>query len=540
MSFKPAASIPIRDSGIVKIIVGLMLLGLVGIYFYNARSINPFGTYSALVDDAYIPLRFADNWAKGFGLVWNPGGAPVEGFTSPLYVFMMFLVEKAGFTPLAYVPLASALFAVLCVAQVLFLLQYINPGRLVENMVGAILLGLSPQLWYWSTAGLETTLFAALLLTCVIVHAAHNAGKVPAWSVGVIFGLLTLTRPEGVLLFGMTLIFDIVLIWRAPTRNYMDPAKVALGFLAVTAPVFLWKWAYFGYPLPNTYYAKAGAGWIQIQGGWNYLVGNLQRILMQSYLLLLVGVFAFLKPVRERLYILCLALSFCLIIILEGGDFFPNARFVTPMLPLLFILAALGISELSSRLKNGYRLLFLGVLIGMAVAAFNPRKALPLTPHHTQLPKANSATFEYFDDWYTGFSVMGKTLHRIGSPGQSIALMPVGAVGYFSGMKVFDMAGVTDPYIAHEPFDPTYDSSWRPGHDKGDGPYILSKHPDYIQLVDRLTSQPLPGIDDLGRTYKSVVEIWNDPEFLNLYEFYPVQVDGRWFYNLYRLKTSPP
>jgi hypothetical protein len=135
---------------------------------------------------------------------------------------------------------------------------------------------------------------------------------------------------------------------------------------------------------------------------------------------------------------------------------------------------------------------------------------------------------------------MGKALDRIGSPDQSIALMPIGAVGYFSGMKVFDMAGLTDPYIAHEPFDPNYVLSARPGHEKGDGRYILSKRPNYIQLVDRLTSQPLTGIDDLGRTYKSVVEIWNDPEFLNLYEFYPVQVEGNWYYNLYRLKPGTP
>jgi hypothetical protein len=416
------------------------------------------------------------------------------------------------------------------------LLQKLNPGRYVENAIGVTFLGLSPQLWYWSTAGLETTLFAALLVTCVIFRIAHRAGRVPAWSVGLIFGLLALTRPEGLLLCGATLAFDAVLAWRARVGNYRDLAMMGAGFAAIFVPVFLWKWAYFGYPLPNTYYAKAGAGWIQIRGGWAYLMESLRDVFRGSYLPVLLAVFTLHKLTRERLYVLYLVLCFCLIVILEGGDFFPNARFVTPMLPLVFILAALGISEVSSHLQPAKRLLFLGLLITAAVALFNPQESLQLTPGPDRVRRADNTEFAYFDDFYTGFSIMGKSLRTIASPDQSIALVPVGAVGYFSEMKVFDMVGVTDPHIAHEPFDPIYIADWTPGHDKGDGPYILTKHPDFIQLTDRLTSQPLAGIDDLGRSYKSVVEIWNDPEFQLLYEFYPVQVEGDWFHNLYRLK----
>jgi hypothetical protein len=105
-------------------------------------------------------------------------------------------------------------------------------------------------------------------------------------------------------------------------------------------------------------------------------------------------------------------------------------------------------------------------------------------------------------------------------------------------MQVFAMVGVTDAHIAHEPFDMDYVRSWRPGHDKGDGLYILGKHPDFIQLVARLTSPPLEGVDDWGKQYKSVFETWNAPEFRRLYRFYPVQVEGKRFYNLYRLQSK--
>ncbi len=526
-----------RKIGFVQICLSLMLAAVVGAYFYNALRIDPFGNYPSLVDDAYIHLRFAHNVAGGYGFVWNRGDVRVEGFTSLLDVLILALIEKAGLTPLAYVPLMGVFFAVISLALALLLLQWVNPGQFAENLTGVILLGLSPQLWFWSTSGLETTLFAALLLASVLAYIAYQAGRVPSWGVGLMFGLCALTRPEGALVFGLTLVFDAALVWRAKTGQYKDPLWMAAAFAAIFVPVFLWKWVYFGYPLPNTYYAKTGAGWIQIRGGWDYLAGSLQEIFAGSNIPLLLAALTFRKLPKERLYILFMFLSSCMIIVLEGGDHFPDARFVTQILPLLFILVTFGISELTGHLGRINRALLLGVLVIVAMVVFNPRQALSVKPGWAPLPRADHTKFQYLEYWSTGFSVMGKTMRHIASPEQSIALIPIGAVGYFSDMKVYDMVGLTDPYIAHQPFDPAYVITWRPGHDKGDGPYILQKRPDYIQLVDSLTSQPLPGVDLEGREYKSVVEIWNSPEFLKLYEFDPIQVEGGWYYNLYRLKS---
>ena len=41
--------------------------------------------YFSLFDDAMISMRYAHNLAHGFGLVWNPGEAPVEGYTNLLW-----------------------------------------------------------------------------------------------------------------------------------------------------------------------------------------------------------------------------------------------------------------------------------------------------------------------------------------------------------------------------------------------------------------------------------------------------------------------
>jgi len=40
-------------------------------------------TYYVLFDDAMISMRYARNLANGAGLVWNPGGERVQGFSNP-------------------------------------------------------------------------------------------------------------------------------------------------------------------------------------------------------------------------------------------------------------------------------------------------------------------------------------------------------------------------------------------------------------------------------------------------------------------------
>jgi len=55
--------------------------------------------YATLFDDAMISMRYARNFAEGHGLVWNPGAAPVQGYTNPLWTFVMAAVHAAGVPP---------------------------------------------------------------------------------------------------------------------------------------------------------------------------------------------------------------------------------------------------------------------------------------------------------------------------------------------------------------------------------------------------------------------------------------------------------
>src|SRR5262249_29147861 len=55
---------------------------------------------SGLLDDAFIHLRYADNFVAGHGFVYNVGEA-VEGYTSFLWVLILGIAGKLGLNMLA-------------------------------------------------------------------------------------------------------------------------------------------------------------------------------------------------------------------------------------------------------------------------------------------------------------------------------------------------------------------------------------------------------------------------------------------------------
>ncbi|MBK7456314.1 MAG: hypothetical protein IPJ46_22115 [Anaerolineales bacterium] len=127
------------------------------------------------------------------------------------------------------------------------------------------------------------------------------------------------------------------------------PIFLVGSFLIIYLPVFLWKWSYFGYPFPNTYYAKTGGGLIQIAAGLAYLRTNLIETFIPSGLLMVIFLVTMKKDsyFLEKLYLLIVLLSSWLIVAMNGGDYMLKGRFLTPMFPILYSLVGLGISQLT-------------------------------------------------------------------------------------------------------------------------------------------------------------------------------------------------
>ena len=76
------------------------------------------------IDDAYISLRYAENWANGYGPVFNPGER-VEGYTNFLLVAVEMLLFKLGLEGL----LPVKIFSILCGIALLGIVEHFTWKR---------------------------------------------------------------------------------------------------------------------------------------------------------------------------------------------------------------------------------------------------------------------------------------------------------------------------------------------------------------------------------------------------------------------------
>lgn len=315
-------------------------------------------------DDANIFLTYGRNLRAGHGWVYTPGHERVEGTTSFFYTL---LAAVASGVPRPE-PLL-ALFNVSCfaaaLATTLRVLARVRssdaPGQLD---LGAALLfvlwgALHPGLSFWCGLSLLDTALWTFLL--VAAAATVLAVGTPGFSTrsSLLAGLLVLTRPEALALvpaFGLVA-FALArrrgLEWTSAGQSLLPAAGT---FLLVAPALTGFRLLYFGYPLPNTYYAKVGSDWsYNLREGFGYLFTYLRTTPLLAVLLVLAvremvlglrareGADAARDTRAERAALAALALACALVPTVAGGDHFAQGRFLTAatlLLPLP-VLAAL-------------------------------------------------------------------------------------------------------------------------------------------------------------------------------------------------------
>jgi len=449
-------------------------------------------------DDAYISFRYAKNLAEHGQLVFNLGER-VEGFTNFLWTALLALAMKFGAPP----EHASRVFGIAIGIAGLFVVNRISlrldhDKPRAAHCLATVGLALTSAYACWCTGGLETQLFTLLFLLATNAFLAElqegSGNKSAVW-----FALAGMTRPEGLLLFGLAGLFRLAHMVLAdrrfiPTRK--EVAWVAL-FIAVFAPYFAWRWWYFGWPFPNTFYVKSSGGAGALPWGLYYLRRFAEDHLL--YFLLPIGLAGFATrkdPKQFRLFCFgTLVLSvFTAYTAKVGGDFMGLYRFVLPVMPL-------GALMLQQSLRN----------IGQRLQAYVP-KAIQITAAIVLLLSygAGQAMVSYY-----GMTVIGAD-RGIDTPGylkqyaderipigrwfaefaQPDDLMTVGGAGvipYYSGIRSYDVFGLVDERIAH---DPSMTVSQRPGHQKwGSDAYMLSRKPTLITHLYYLHAKASDNVD---------------------------------------------
>jgi hypothetical protein len=497
---------------------------------------------TTFVDDSYIFLRLAENAVNGYGFRWNINEAPLEGYTSFLYFLINIIAVKFFVIPELFLQIFGITTSIGTIVCVYLLYNEVNPLLRTENLITSILVLISPCFVYWSVAGMETSFYMMFLMFSLFIYFKKSNTPFSYIATGALFAILYLIRPECIVFFIYVLLFTAYQLFKEKNKfKWLLLICMVFGFQLIFAPYFIWHLKYFGMLFPNSFYAKVGGGIYQIKGGVSYFYIHGVDIFKRGWYIIIpfLVLFIFEKKNYKQIFLLGLAIISILITIINGGDHFEYARFLIPVLPLFLvgIPSSLKKAYLFFKNKINYTLFFFSIPTMILILNIkNPvYSEFIFKPKKPFVVENNNPDEGY--KWEIGFIKMGKTLRNISKPGETIAVIPVGAIGYFSEMNVIDMAGILNSDIASEPFVEKYIKNWRPGHNKGDGYYILAHKPEYIQLVDYLTTSPQRVPDPQSLFFKSVFEIWNSPVFHYEYEFYPIKLSEGIYYNLYRRKN---
>ena len=461
-----------------------------------------------LCDDAFISFRYSRHLAEGHGLVFNLGESPrVEGYSNFLWVLVLTPFEALGLD----LALAARLGSIACGVLLLVLV-----ARTAQREFGlgtwataatALFFACLPSVSVWSTSGLETMPFA-LALFGVFERSSPLAGRDERASRSIGAGLwavlAALLRADGALWAGALLAINALVPSKPGLRERLRAVFVPLSMLALaTALHVAWRLWYYGVPLPNTAYAKAGLSSLHLERGIDYVASY---VLSVPICLLVPIVAVALRSARHSVIVHRAALVCvfaCLWAVYTGGDFMAMGRFLAPVMAFEAVLLGCILAALASR---GAR----GTVGAAAVAAASVALALLPSFDVHPIPSALRERFHFrwgspeklteYQQWLTMkqrfayWELIARALALHTQPGESIVFGAIGVVGYRTELFLFDPYGLVSPEIARSPREPMRAS---PGHDRQVGPeFFIEQDPDYLDALVVPTGTPTnAGID---------------------------------------------
>ena len=493
--------------------IGFVLI-LVAFAFYAYRFIERTSfivngeRYYALFDDAMISMRYAQNLAEGNGPVWNAGGERVEGYSNPLWVVFMASFHLLGL-PVSqisrYVQLAASLILMVNLWVVWHIAKEFCEHWLLP-LLAVFLTAFYFPLNNWSLQGMEVS--ALVLITSGAVLLAVRALKANTFSYWpyLLLGVGTLFRIDMAAPLGVLTLF-MMLLDRGRLRQHLTwGAATGLVFLGSQT---LWRLAYYGEWLPNTYYLKVGGATLigrltQGLAAFAQFVWTGNWLIMVTPLALLV-----LRPGRETLFLFAIVAGQMVYSVYVGGDAWEHKgganRFISIAMPLFFILFTLALERIRSALlekgqKTGKYVQFgsFAVVAAICFASIFSLNTLLERDSFQKWATIKRPIFVAGTERYVG---MGLAIKNITTPDATIAVVTAGNIPYFAERAAIDLLGKSDKVIARtEPqvqagnFD--FDDDFRPGHNKWDYDYSIGElQPDVVAQLWGDTSAAMPYLE---------------------------------------------
>lgn len=441
--------------------------------------------YNFVTDDAYISFVFSRNLAEHGELTFNLGH-PVEGYTNFLWTFALGVAMLAGIPP----EWSSRVLGTACALGTLYVVF-----RLMERALGRrspwaavppLLLACSSGFACWTSGGLETQLYTLLVAAALDALVAAATEPRALRRAGVALALASMTRPEGPLIAAV-----LGVAWLAvgiagrlagrrgravvpvqgpgpgpaqavpDRRRFVEEVLAVAWFLALWAPWFAWRWWYYGWPFPNTYYVKATGPWAgsemsrqMIDNGVYYVwIWLRQTHLVYALPVALVGLIAA-RPRTPRfvLTVTCglFAAVYLAYTVSVGGDFMGLHRFIMPMFVVAALAVTLGAEWIASKLPHRAAGPVLAAVLvgGFAITQAGLTRASLRWGNFASDRGIDTPAFliAYTDDR----AAIGRAMAGCFGPDDFSIVGGAGAQPYFGRMRGVDVFGLVSETIAHD------------------------------------------------------------------------------------------
>ncbi|MBK8046101.1 MAG: hypothetical protein IPK16_02600 [Anaerolineales bacterium] len=463
-----------------------------------------------LGDDAYITLRTVRNIVDGYGPVWNVGER-VQAYTHPLWMMLLtlfyFVTREAYYTTI-FLSLALSIGTVAFVA-------WRVARTATGGVLAAVLLSLSKAFVDYSTSGLENPLSYLLLAIFFSLYVTPNRSARRIFWLSLLAALATVNRMDTLLLYAPALIYAIV-----ATRSWRSVGAAALGFIPFVAWE-LFSLFYYGFPFPNTYYAKLNSTYpfIQIiQQGLLYLMDSLNSDPITLVTILLTALYVVIMRQWRLAIFLLGSLLYLVYLVRVGGDFMTGRFLSVPYLAAVLVLSVQALPPLNSPAP----ILLLAGAIALGFA--NPARAPWLSG--TAYKDVEIDVRGIADErgyYYEQYGLLNSTrLNRFYESGtlqgsanpQDRLACAVGMRGFSASpaTRIIDYCALADALLARLP--PMHDPTWRIGHflRTTPGGYWASVREDKNELTDPELSIYYDRLRTLIRedlwSWERLAEIW--------------------------------
>ena len=490
-----SSAVPLIDntfgikSWVQKLIWAVVILaGLYGLY--QAISLAWVG------DDAFISFRYAKNLIDGNGLVFNIGER-VEGYTNFLWTIMIAGAMLIGFEPILFTQVVGIVSYIFIFLVLIFLSVKLSDQletKIFVLPIAAIAIMLQYDFQVWATSGLETTWVTALITSAFAILILAESKKTFLVA-GAVLILAVLSRPDAMIFYIMALPY-ILLQSKKPGPNLI---YYIIPLVIIYLPYWIVRFSYYGYPFPNTYYAKSAylswysQGFIYL---WTYIKTYYVLILLPPAIVLtiprLINQFKSEKSITEKKHRLWLLstlfiLPYIFYVVRIGGDFM-HARFFILITPICFLILETVVFTLN--IKTIQRL-GISIIIVLSVLfrwdQFSQEHAVisgiidERTYYPTEKIEQAKIDGERIKKYLGGLDVV------FGFYGAKAMLM------YYSEtpLAIECHAGLTDEFIAHRPL------KWRGriGHEKGaPESYMAERRINFIAIDTRPVTPDIVGV----------------------------------------------